>query len=189
MPRVCTSQPAKAELQVPGLAAPGSTTAGIRGQWLNRDGCRASWAPAKANPRAQLCTALHGHPPRIPSSLPRTCGTSRRQSPAVSMTWSQDGSLPLSLFPCGEQSSLPSVWTMWLTDPMRAPPPLGGGQTLTVDPSSSQHVPAPCRKLSLPVRPIPSCGSRGTMVSAFVGLWKCPRSITHPRLPGSASLY
>lgn len=34
MPRVCTSQPAKAELQVLGSAAAGSTTAGIRGQQL-----------------------------------------------------------------------------------------------------------------------------------------------------------
>lgn len=62
MPRVCTSQPAKAELQVPGLAAPGSTTAGIRGQWLNPARCRGSWAPAKANPRAQLCTTSPQHP-------------------------------------------------------------------------------------------------------------------------------
>lgn len=30
MPRVCTSQPAKAELQVPGSAALGSTTVGNR---------------------------------------------------------------------------------------------------------------------------------------------------------------
>lgn len=70
MPRVCTSQPAKAELQVPGLAAPGSTTAGIRGQWLNPARCRGSWAPAKANPRAQLCTALHNQPPASPAPCP-----------------------------------------------------------------------------------------------------------------------
>lgn len=53
MPRVCTSQPAKAELQVPWSAALGSTTAGNRAT-AGPHCPRSTWAAASVSPRAQL---------------------------------------------------------------------------------------------------------------------------------------
>lgn len=144
MPRVCTSQPAKAELQVPGSAAAGSTTAGIRGQQLNPAGYGASWAPAKVSPRAQLWARANPRHPWLPASCPGLCGEHNRQSlwqsPALSTLqghslvpwWPPSYSLEVgAAVPLTEsstrlylaaQSSPPSAWTTWLTDPRWTPP-------------------------------------------------------------------
>lgn len=59
MPRVCTSQPAKVELQGPWSVVLASTTARDREQWLGPAGLRVPWALANISPKL---TALgEGH--------------------------------------------------------------------------------------------------------------------------------
>lgn len=72
MPRVCTSQPPKAELQAPWSAATGSTTVGNRAvAWLPRHG--APWAPADVCPRAQLWPRAETPGPSGSPSVAQTC--------------------------------------------------------------------------------------------------------------------
>lgn len=186
MPRVCTSQPAKAELQVPGSAAAGPTTAGVRGQQLNPAGYGASWAPAKVSPRAQLWARAN---PQHPGSLPvaRAVWCEQQAEPVAEpsplhTSGSQPGHVVAPvLFPGGgccrslnrEQYSplpassvLPSISMDNLANRPQADTPLGEGQTLLA--SSSVHPPGPHALQET----VPSCASHLLLWLA----WDCHHS-------------